>query len=241
MNAFLKLCINVSSFDLVCWYYCPDSMYGNNANSCDGDDEHRAPADDGGNSDVTKINGLRNAQALHSYLSLKEWTIIEQRITNFGKRDCKSNINQIYLQRVKAAFLFREDSAQCMREDIARSLLSSTFTDIEQITGILSDDFAGPWFIQHLESHQKRMICELLLDTDDQDLAVLCNERIQDKEYINVLVLVVHKFVIRELCAGKKLNLLKSLPFETLFEGDGLSTMADKLVEIKCRHDDDLR
>lgn len=227
MNAFLKLCINVSNFDLICWYYCPDSMYGNNANGVDGDNDE--PIED---TDPAKINGYRNAQGLHSYLSLKEWTIIEQRITNFGKRECKSNINQIYLQRVKATFLFRDDSAQCMREDIGRSLLSSTFTDIEQITGILSDEYAGPWFIQHLESHQKRMICELLLDTEEQDLSVLCNERIQDKEYINVLILIVHKFVIRELCAGKKVNRLKTLPFETIFESDGLSTMAKCLVDI---------
>lgn len=232
MNAFLKLCINVSNFDLVCWYYCPDSMCGKHSN-LDHDNGDHADNDEGGDeSDTVKINGFKNAQDLHSYLSLKEWTIIEQRITNFGKRDCKSNINQIYLQRVKATFLFREDSAQCMREDIARSLLSSTFTDIEQITGILSDDSAGPWFIQHLESHQKRMICELILDTDDQDLSLLYNERIQDKEYINVLILITHKFVIRELCAGKKANSLKSLPFETLFENNGLSTMAQNLVQI---------
>lgn len=223
MNVFLKLCYNVSNFDLVCWYYCPDSMIIETADA-DGNSD--------GNDGVQKINGSKNAQDIHSYLSPKEWTIIEQRITNFGKRVCKSNINQIYLQRIKASVLFREDSDQSIPENVARTLLSSTFSDIEQIIGILEDEFVGPWFLRHLDNQQKQVICELVLDSEEQDLTILCNERIQNKGYSNILILTIYKFINRELCAGKKSILLKNLAFDATLDINGLQALAQSLAEI---------
>lgn len=219
MNAFLKLCYSVSNFDLVCWYYCPDSMQ---PDSTDTSDDHT----------ITKIDGLKNAQRIHSYLSLKEWIIIEQRITNFGKRECKSNINQVYMQRVKAAALFSTENSEKIPEEVTRTLLSSTFSDIEQIAEILEDKTVGPWFLTNLDAQQKRLVCGLVLDTEDQDPSILLSERVQDREYVNTVILSAFKFITRELYAGKKASPLKNLAIDNIFEEGGLEAIAIDLTVI---------
>lgn len=227
MNAFLKLCYHVSNFDLVCWYYCPDSMHAENAMDVDDED---APAH--------TIDGLKNAQNIHSYLTPKEWTIIEQRITNFGKRECKANINQIYLQRVKATFLFRDGADAGSSQDITKTLLtmSTTFSDVDQIVSILEDQTVGAWFVNNLDTQQKQLICELLLEAEEQDLTVLLSDRIQDKAYVTIVILAAFKVIVKELCTGKKANLLKSVDLEQIFEEAGREEVAGNLANVLAKY-----
>lgn len=207
MNSFLKLSHSASNFDLVCWYYRPDSMQISS-----GDDN-----------DSIKFDVNKCIRSIHAYLTEKEWTTIEQRITNFGKRECKANINKIYLQRLKAIQLFESSSDN----DVGKFVLSSAFGDIEQISDILCDPSLSNWFIDNLNSNQKRMVCELLLQKSD-DIAILKElGTINNLEFIEILIFSAYKKLIEILAAGKNCERLAKINFEQIFE--------DKTEEV-CKY-----
>lgn len=196
MNAFLKLCFNASNFDLIYWYYCPDSM--NPLNSAA---QH---------SDLPKLDGLKCIKELYSYLSDKEWTIIEQRITNFGKRECKWNFNKISMQRTKATQLFDENK----NADVTKNLLSSTLQDAEQIYCILSDAITANWFIDNLKQNQLQLICELLLRSP-QDLTQLHTIQFTNRRFIDTLIVSTYKSIIQIFSECKIGDYLKNIDWTT--------------------------
>lgn len=201
MNAFLKLCYNASNFDLLCWYYRPDSMRFVETND-DGSSKHTF--------DVEKT-----VRKLHSYLTEKEWITIEQRITNFGKRECKANINKIYLQRLKTNQLFELEKADA--DDISKYVLSTAFKDIEQMVDILSDSSLCAWFIGNSNAKQKRAVCELLLQsTSEFDyLNRLCS--INDRQFIEILTMSTYKKLFDIFATGKHSEYLSSIDFDVIF------------------------
>lgn len=196
MNAFLKLCYSASNFDLVCWYYCPDSMQME------------------GNDDTTKFDGLKRAQKLHSYLTEKEWTTIEQRITNFGKRECKANMNRIYLQRLKANQLFNPNK---VHEDIGKHMLSITFSDAEQILDILSDQSLCTWFIDNLNAKQKQTVCEMLLQLTNEKEVLDRLQHINNREFMEILIYSAYKRLTEILGKSKVSSYLAGVDFEIVF------------------------
>lgn len=214
MNAFLKLCYNASNFDLLCWYYRPDSMQ---------------IADDD-----TKFDVEKSAKNLHSYLTDKEWTTIEQRITNFGKRECKANINKIYLQRLKASQLFEYEKADS--EDVSKYILSTAFKDIEQIVDILNDPSLCAWFIGNLNAKQKQTICELLLQSTSEfdTLNHLCS--INDWQFIELLTMATYKKLIEIFAVGKHSEYLTEINFDGIFQREfkKASKELGTLVEKQC-------
>lgn len=224
MNAFLKLSHSVSNFDLTTWYYCPDSMSGEHA------------------SDLPKINGAKCVQSIHSYLTPKEWTIIEQRITNFGKRECKSNINKLYLQRLKATQLFGVGQKDV---EMDKFVLSTTFDDAEQLTAILVDETASAWFIGNLSTTQKRTVCERLLQSA-QHLDVCYQIALADREFVDILIFSIYKCIVDILASSKKGVYLSEIDFEKCFAGeyaaigDHLTGVIEKIVKQKNNGDKQL-
>lgn len=193
MNAFLKLCHSASSFYLVWWYYRPDSFQSiGNSESC---------------------SNKLNTKAIHTYLTEKEWTTIEQRIMNFGKRECKANINKIYLQRLKAAQLFET----LIEFDITNYILTSAFSDIEQITDILNDPLISNWFIENLKLNKKRSVCELLLQKPDEISKSINLQTINNVEFIEILIFTVYKNIFEMLASGKNADYLSKIDFEEIF------------------------
>lgn len=217
MNAFLKLCYNASNFDLLCWYYRPDSM--------------RAiePTDN----DI-KFDVETSAKTLHSYLTDKEWITIEQRITNFGKRECKANMNKIYLQRLKTCQLFEYEKAN--GEDVSDYVLSTAFKEIEQIVDILNDPSLCSWFISNLTGKQKQIVCELLLQSTSEfdTLNRLCT--INDWQFIEILTVATYKKLFEIFAAGKHCEYLTEINFDTIFGGEykKASKELGALVEKQC-------
>ncbi|XP_031625322.1 uncharacterized protein LOC116342004 [Contarinia nasturtii] len=197
MNAFLKLCYSASNFDLLVWYYRPDSM------GVDGEESK-------------KFDVENSAKKLLSYLNEKEWITIQQRITNFGKRECKANINKIYLQRLKTSQLFELEKAD--EVDISKYVLSTAFKDIEQIADILNDSSLCSWFIGNLNAKQKQIVCELLLQSTSEfnTLNRLCC--INDWQFIESLTVATYKQLIEILAVGKHSEYLSEINFDAIFE-----------------------
>lgn len=201
MNAFLKLSLSASNFDLVCWYYRPDSMQVRSDNN---DDES------------CKLDVKKCSKSIYAYLSDKEWTTIEQRIMNFGKRECKANINKIYLQRLKAAQLFDVQTDG----DVSKFLLSTAFSEIEQISDILSDQNLAHWFIENLNSKHKRTTCELLLQCSEGIEIISGLRTVNNLEFVEVLVFSVYKKIIEILTAGNNFENMATIDFEAMFAHD---------------------
>lgn len=225
MNAFLKLCYSASNFDLLCWYYRPDSM--------------RISETIEGEPPKNQFDVEQCARKLHAYLSEKEWITIEQRITNFGKRECKANINKIYLQRLKANQLFELDRLDA--QDISKYILSTAFKDIEQISDILNDQSLGAWFIGNLNGEQKRTVCELLLQSTSEFNTLNRLRAINDWQFIEILTFATYKKLIEILAAGKHSEYLSTIDFESMYGRDfeksseELGTLIEKQCsETKC-------
>lgn len=200
MNAFLKLSHSSSNFDLVCWYYRPDSMEiqsDNDGESC-------------------KLDVKKCSKSIHAYLSDKEWTTIEQRIMNFGKRECKTIINKIYLQRLKATQLFDVQTDG----DVSKFLLSTAFSEIEQISDVLSDHSLAHWFISNLNTKQKRTVCELMLQSSEGIEIISRLGTVNSLEFVEVLVFSVYKKIIEILNTGKNFENLSPIDFEAMFAHD---------------------
>lgn len=218
MNAFLKLCYSASNFDLLCWYYRPDSMRFTESN----EDETLK----------NKFNVENTAKKLHSYLTEKEWITIEQRITNFGKRECKANINKIYLQRLKSSQLFDLEKV----DDISKYVLSTAFKDIEQITDILNDSSLCEWFISNLNVSQKRTVCELLLQSTSEfdTLNRLCG--INDWQFIEILTVSTYKKLFEVFADGKHSEYLSLIDFDAIFgrEFKKTSKKLGTILEKQC-------
>lgn len=212
MNAFLKICHKVGAFDLLCWYYCPDSMNGN----------AQYP-------DLPALDGSKLVDTLHGYLIEQEWTLIEQRITNFGRNECKANLNRLYMQRLKASMLFRRQSKP---NSVQNHLLSTTMTDLEQLSEILRDSDTNVLFVQNLSHQEMTEVCEVLLDAEQsQQLAANVWHR---KDFAEVLYVSIFKR-LTDAFASKR-SILVNIDFDAMLSGDEFQAETGNVVKALIAH-----
>lgn len=167
MNAFLKTCFHTSHFDLLCGYYYPDTMHN----------------------DVSRVAVAKFADNIHPYLGAQEWTLIEQRITNFGRDECRANINRLYLQRAKASLLL----GQVKKHKISNHLLSPTLNDLTQITMLLTDETIGQWFLEILSPAEMRSVCEVLVADGKSPSTKILNYFADNRIALETFALAVFK------------------------------------------------
>lgn len=199
MNAFLKLCYCVSNFDLLCWYYQPDSMEAGDKENDAGDFPQKSP------------------QNIFDYLSEKEWTLIEQRINNFGKSECHINMNKIHLQRLKAIQLIGATNQVINTE---KYILPSLFNYPEQVISILNDSTLSVWFLENLNGEQKQNACELLLQSSDGIETLNSLKETNSRRFIEILVLSIFKKIFVVLSTGKHSEHLSQIDFAKIFQGE---------------------
>lgn len=179
MNAFLSLCYASGNFDLLSWFYCPDSITA--------DQIERSIAD---NSD----------DFVHSYLQPTEWVLIEQRISNFGRHECRSNLNRLYMQKIKSKLVLK---ATNQTVDVANHLLTSALGDhdgLNELNDILLDGTTNQWFIEQLTPTQKiqvaRNVVELDCDeTRTSQLIGMLVGSVEDQEFFDFLTVAVFERV----------------------------------------------
>lgn len=199
MNAFLRLCHCVSSFDLMLWYYRPDSMH----------------ADTG---DAAALDVAKCAQNIFDYLSDKEWALIEERINNFGKNECKINMHKVHLQRLKAIQLLDAD-AQAVNVD--KYIQARLFNYPEQVIAILSDPTLAEWLLENLSDEQKQSVCELLLQSPEGVETLSALKRVDCRKFVEILIVSVYKRIFVVLSTGKHSEHLAEVNFAKIFAGKG--------------------
>lgn len=210
MNAFLSLCYSSGNFDLLAWFYCPDSITAEQI--------ERSIADN-------------SNDFIHSYLQPTEWVLIEQRISNFGKLECHSNLNRLYMQKIKSKLMLKQSNEAI---DMANDLLASALGDHE-LNDILLDETTNQWFIEQLTRTQKiqvaRNVVELDCDeTGNNHLIRLLVKNVEDQEFFDFLAVAVFERV--GLLADDEMFFLKRVNFDEVFAGNE-SVCKDLLRGIK--------
>lgn len=202
MNAFLSLCYASGNFDLLSWFYCPDSITM--------DQIEHSMADN-------------SNQFVHSYLQPTEWVLIEQRITNFGKHECRTNLNRLYLQKIKSKLMFKQSNETI---DMANHVLASTLGDedgLNELHEILLDETTNQWFIGQLTRSQMIKIARGIVELDcdsyrnSKIIGRLVNS-VQDQEFFDILTVAVFERVGME--SNDPTLFLKRINFDDVFAGN---------------------
>lgn len=166
MNAFLKCCLHAGDFELLCFYYWPDTL------------AVREPL-----------------RLVHPYLQEppQQWTLVEQRITNFGRDECKANINRIYLQRMYGTALFN-------RAYDAVPLIS--LGDLHQVQTVLGGS-AATVLVEKLSPAEMRDVCSIVVG-NDVPLARISPRVLRNPKFVFVLYLHVYNQACTHFGGGAK-------------------------------------
>lgn len=203
MNAFLSLCYSSGNFNLLSWFYCPDSITTDQIDHSIGDNT--------------------NDDFVHSYLQPTEWVLIEQRISNFGKLECRSNLNRLYMQKIKSKLILKQSNEKI---DIASHLLASALGDhdgLNELNDILLDETTNQWFVEQLTRTQKiqvaRNVVELDCDeTRNSHLTRMLVKNVEDQEFFDFVAVAVFERI--GLQADDETFILKRVNFDEAFAGN---------------------
>lgn len=137
LNAFLECAFHTSYFKLLLHYYCPDGHKEN------------PPA----------------AEQLHAFLNTEVWSLLGERVMNFGKSQSKFLYNRLSLQRSQALSLLKS-TAESSAVDL-QSILSLTNEDKLQydVVTLLQKMPSMKWTLSRMNQHEKASILPRLLDT----------------------------------------------------------------------------
>ncbi|XP_039959602.1 uncharacterized protein LOC126759149 [Bactrocera neohumeralis] len=158
LNAFLECAFHTSYFKLLLHYYRPD---GNKENS---------PA----------------PEQLHAFLNTEEWTLLEERIMNFGKSQSKYLYNRLKLQGAQAISLLKL-TAESSAVDL-QSILPLTNEDNLKydVVTLLQKMPSMKWTLSRMNQHDKASILPRLLDTKAE-----INVIAEDLDSLEILAMAV--------------------------------------------------
>lgn len=202
MNAFLSLCFAAGNFDLLSWFYRPDSISAEQIEGSLGDSAN---------------------DFIHSYLQPTEWVLIEQRISNFGKHECRSNLNRLYMQKIKSKLVIKQLNESM---DITNHLLPSVLGDHEdrnELNDILVDETSNQWFVEQLTPSQKIQVARNVVELDcnearESHLTRLLANNVVDQKFLDYLAVAMFERI--SLDAGDEKFFLKRIDFDDIFGGN---------------------
>uniref|UniRef100_A0A1A9Z4Q4 Urb2 domain-containing protein n=1 Tax=Glossina pallidipes TaxID=7398 RepID=A0A1A9Z4Q4_GLOPL len=174
MSSFLELCYNTACFELTLLYYKADGCF------------HES------------LNFSKYVEKMHSYLSPQEWVLVEQRVVNFGKPNCKFLLQRLQLQRVQAKMLLLSQAT-----NLQYSVFPTLSTDPVLVNLMLQSPHAE-WMIAQLEIKEKELIAKHLLI--NLDLLPIAS---QDLQLLELVTLAVFENLSQAITS--KRSILKSL------------------------------
>ncbi|KAJ8949966.1 hypothetical protein NQ318_002374 [Aromia moschata] len=111
-------------------------------------------------SDITPCN----ITYMHPYLSVKQWCLISERITNFGEVPCKLLLKKLYVQKLRALLLFEKS----VNDDLVLSVTRNITSDLENNwRDILYDKFIINNLLLKMDSASVLLIAEYLINNID--------------------------------------------------------------------------
>lgn len=170
MTAFLELTYFASNFELLLVYYRPDGC------------EH------------VSLQPAQTFEKLHSFLSPEEWTLIQQRVLNFGKTSCKYLLQRLKLQKSQASLLLLTNRSEKF------SLKSN---DDDSLASLFKTPQAK-WCLQQLQRSEKETLAFYFI-TRPEFLPLI----VDDLELVEFVALAVYENL--SLTLNARHSLLKTL------------------------------
>ncbi|XP_037936207.1 uncharacterized protein LOC119670139 [Teleopsis dalmanni] len=202
INAFLECCYYNNYFELILVYYRPDGL------------EHET---------------LKTTTFIHNFcghLTSEEWTLIEQRVLNFGKSSCKFLLNRLNVQRMQAQILLQEQQSSAAKFSLQKSLLSTISNDSEQLELLLQTPQAK-WIVSNLAREEKIEICKQVLIKPN-----LLEVFTDDLESIELIVLDLFEDLSNALIENNKDSLLVSIKCDYVeLRANTVANFVDKHVK----------
>lgn len=162
VSAFLSVAIKYGSFETSLLYYHPDSIRDENEN-------------DGNHSELRTIDFKQKAHSVYDFLSTDEWSLIEQRVINFGKEGCRAMLQDLNFRKVRTVVLcdseFKCSETKTWNKSIVGDVnLLSKFTDncvyfdefVRDLTRKQKVTLAKTLFQSNTDVKQKQKFVELI-------------------------------------------------------------------------------
>ncbi|XP_022913504.2 uncharacterized protein [Onthophagus taurus] len=158
-------------------------------------------------SEVSKLKPINNTNDyqiccisyIHPYLTADQWSSITERITNFGEKKCKTILQLLQLQNIKAIYLFENGNL-----DVA-ALFLRNLTQSPSFESLLSDRFVNTILLRNLEPNLvsllgKHFIKEVL---HDENHVFWLSGVLESPELVEKIILMV-LVKIAKCCKPKK-------------------------------------
>lgn len=210
MGSFLNLCLKLGSFELIHWYYRPDSIRAEN-------EEHSEQFPD-----LKRVDFSKNAKQLYGYLPNDEWTLLEQRIVNFGKDQCKSRINAVNLLKLKGMRLFDKNVSAKKEKNVISDILS----EFIQAKSVFLEKSTNQMFISTLDRKQKIDIINSILEDDEEWQSKFSSilDIEENIEIVELAAIVCYKKISENI--GSKKALISKIDYNQLLI-DGILCFAN--------------
>ncbi|KRT80526.1 hypothetical protein AMK59_8762, partial [Oryctes borbonicus] len=89
---------------------------------------------------LTKIrksdHSLSNISYIHPYLTAAQWSLISERVNNFGKTTCKQMMQNLYIQHIKAVLLFENT----LNEEMIITLINNVMLSLDDLWYYIAED-----------------------------------------------------------------------------------------------------
>ncbi|XP_028150875.1 uncharacterized protein LOC114344224 [Diabrotica virgifera virgifera] len=177
-----------------------------------------------------------NITYVHPYLTVDEWCLISERISNFGEISCKQLLYKLFIQKVRALYIFE----QKVNEEILQDLSRYITRDLEENWKyILQNKFLTNNLVPLMDSSSINLLADKLVanitDLDDTQL----NQYIFNNSC--VLNAVAYSIIVK---SDKIISKRKRKHDEDLVDAKKLSTKVSNMVTVDtfCNdgHNEDL-
>ncbi|CAG9833695.1 unnamed protein product [Diabrotica balteata] len=172
-----------------------------------------------------------NITYVHPYLTVDEWCLISERISNFGELSCKQLLYKLFIQKVRALYIFE----QKVNEEILQDLSRYISRDLEENWKyILKNKFLTNNLVPLMDFSSINLIADKLVanmtDLDDIQL----NQHIFNNSC--VLNAVVYSIIVK---CDKIISKRKRKHDEDLVDTKKLSTKVSNMVTADTFCNDD--
>ncbi|GJQ79406.1 hypothetical protein Trydic_g16265 [Trypoxylus dichotomus] len=182
-------------------------------------------------------HSLCNISYIHPYLTAAQWSLISERVNNFGKTTCKQMVQNLYIQHIKAVLLFENT----LHEEMIITLINNFMLSLDDLWYyIVKDAFILNNIVSKMQTPQILALTNVVMNNirDPENakkmLPGIINSEVMLKYMVYTILEKINKSV--RLKKDSKIIPLSTKIFDefqriTCFESKD-SMLMDKLLEI---------
>lgn len=193
INSFLNLSYYYYNFGLAFYNYCPDSI------NTEAENEYKLE---------TSVDVNTSIRNMDKFLTQDEWTLIEQRVVNFGEIECKKNMQRLNLNRIRISAFLNEPNFS----------LSQFLIDTKLVEAILLDETLNTWFIKSIDRSEMAFVSNVIVQNDN--IVKSTKHLFENMEFLEVLTLSILKHLCKNNLFNSKYTISTAINFENILNLD---------------------